>query len=168
MAGECGPFAPEPYELPMPPHRMNWHAQVLARGARQAWRAPVCAADRHQLGRLRRPARVHLLRLVRLRLPDRSEGDGRATLTSRRAEQAGARVISEAFVHRVNYDAARGRVTGVEYLDAAAPRASRRSHGSSSSRRTRSRTPRLLLLSANATFPDGLANSSGLVGATIS
>ena len=33
VAGECGPFAAEPYELPMPPHRMNWHAQLLARGA---------------------------------------------------------------------------------------------------------------------------------------
>lgn len=33
VAGECGPFAPEQYQLPMPPHRMNWHAQVLARGA---------------------------------------------------------------------------------------------------------------------------------------
>ena len=38
VAGECGPFAPEPYALPMPPHRMNWHAQVLARGARHAAR----------------------------------------------------------------------------------------------------------------------------------
>ncbi len=33
LAGQCGPFAPEPYELPMPAHRMNWHAQLLARGA---------------------------------------------------------------------------------------------------------------------------------------
>src|SRR5262245_28117816 len=34
VAGECGPFAPEQYSLPMPPHRMSWHAQLLARGAR--------------------------------------------------------------------------------------------------------------------------------------
>ncbi|HEY5908510.1 MAG TPA: NAD(P)-binding protein, partial [Vicinamibacteria bacterium] len=34
VAGECGPFAPEAYTLPMPPHRLNWHGQVLARGAR--------------------------------------------------------------------------------------------------------------------------------------
>src|SRR5262245_27140820 len=40
VAGECGPFAPEPYELPMPPHRMNWHAQVLARGARKLGAQP--------------------------------------------------------------------------------------------------------------------------------
>src|SRR2546430_5859502 len=40
VAGECGPFAPEPYALPMPPHRMNWHAQVLARGARKLGAQP--------------------------------------------------------------------------------------------------------------------------------
>src|SRR5258706_4480261 len=40
VAGECGPFAPEQYQLPMPPHRMNWHAQVLARGARQLGAQP--------------------------------------------------------------------------------------------------------------------------------
>jgi len=33
VAGECGPGCDEPYELPMPPHRMNWHAQLLAKGA---------------------------------------------------------------------------------------------------------------------------------------
>src|SRR4030095_6165264 len=33
VAGECGPCPPEQYTLPMPPHPMNWHAQVLARGA---------------------------------------------------------------------------------------------------------------------------------------
>jgi len=72
-------------------------------------------------------------------------------------------VISEAFVHRVVYDAGLGRVTGVEYLDAAG-----KGH------RVEGRvvvlaayaieTPRLLLMSANSTFPQGLANSSGLVG----
>ena len=35
VAGECGPFAEETTRLPMPPHRMNWHGQVLARGARK-------------------------------------------------------------------------------------------------------------------------------------
>src|SRR5438477_8057786 len=40
VAGECGPFPPEPYELPMPAHRMNWHAQLLARGARKLGARP--------------------------------------------------------------------------------------------------------------------------------
>jgi choline dehydrogenase-like flavoprotein len=40
VAGECGPCPPEQYTLPMPPHPMNWHAQVLARGARQLGARP--------------------------------------------------------------------------------------------------------------------------------
>jgi acyl-CoA reductase-like NAD-dependent aldehyde dehydrogenase len=40
VAGESGPFAPEPYTLPMPAHRMNWHAQVLARGAKKLGAQP--------------------------------------------------------------------------------------------------------------------------------
>ena len=43
VAGECGPFAPERYELPMPAHQMNWHAQVLARGARKLGANPFAA-----------------------------------------------------------------------------------------------------------------------------
>ena len=63
----------------------------------------------------------------------------------------------------MNYDSAQNRVTGVEYLDG-----QRREH------RITARvvvlaahaieTPRLLLLSAHRAFPEGLANSSGLVG----
>src|SRR5438105_3262789 len=80
-----------------------------------------------------------------------------------RAERAGARVISEAFVHRVNYDAAQGRASGVEYLDA-----ERREHHIDARVLILAghaiETPRLLLMSANSTFPQGLANSSGQVG----
>jgi choline dehydrogenase-like flavoprotein len=66
-------------------------------------------------------------------------------------------------VHRVNYDAKQGRVTGVTYLDAL------RHEYQVNARLVvlaahALETPRLLLLSANATFTNGLANSSGLVG----
>lgn len=75
----------------------------------------------------------------------------------------GARVISGAFVHRVNYDSAKGRVTGVDYLDD-----QRREHridaGLVILTAHAVETPRLLLMSANPDFPDGLANSSGMVG----
>jgi choline dehydrogenase-like flavoprotein len=80
-----------------------------------------------------------------------------------RGEESGLRILSECFVHGVEYDAAAGRVTGVAYLDA-----------QNEERFLRARlvvlaahaleTPRLLLLSANSRFPDGLANSSGKVG----
>ena len=162
VAGECGPFAPEQYELPMPPHRMNWHAQLLARGARQLrahpFAPPVAINSVEYDGR---PACTYCGWC----------GSGCATEAKAtaantylaQAEKLGAQVVSEAFVHRVNYDAANGRATGVSYLDAA-----RHEH----ELRTKLvvlathaiETPRLLLLSANATFPNGLANSSGCVG----
>ena len=162
LAGECGPFAPEQYQLPMPPHRMNFHAQVLARGAKKMGATPFAP-----------PIAINSV-----------EYDGRpactycgwcasgcvtgAKATSNgtylpKAENRGAKLISEAFVHRVDYDTKTGRATGVSYLDS-----------SSKENRIRARlvilaahaleTPRLLLLSANATFPNGLANSSGAVG----
>jgi choline dehydrogenase-like flavoprotein len=80
-----------------------------------------------------------------------------------KAEAHGARVISEAFVFRIEYDARNNRASGVRYFDA---------DGKEHQIKARAvvvaahaiETPRLLLLSANSTFPDGLANSSGLVG----
>jgi choline dehydrogenase-like flavoprotein len=162
VAGECGPFAPEPYTLPMPPHRMNWHAQLLARGARKLGARPFAPPIAiNSVARDGRPACCYCGWC----------GSGCATEAKAtaantylaRAECAGARVITEAFVHRINYDAAQGRVTGVEYHDA-----QRRVH------RIRAKVvilaahaievPRLLLLSSCATFPEGLANSSGVVG----
>jgi choline dehydrogenase-like flavoprotein len=66
-------------------------------------------------------------------------------------------------VHRVNYDAAKGRVTGVEYLDS--QRREHRLHAKLVILAAHAiEVPRLLLLSAGAAFPEGLANSSGLVG----
>jgi choline dehydrogenase-like flavoprotein len=73
VAGECGPFAPEAYELPMPPHRMNWAAQLLARGA-SALGLPA----------LRRPSGVLLLRLVCFGLRQRRQGDRARSLARTR------------------------------------------------------------------------------------
>src|SRR5204862_5074353 len=73
-----------------------------------------------------------------------------------KAEKSGARVISNAFVHKINYDSASGRVTGIDYLDS-----DKKEH------QIKARlivlaahaleTPRLLLLSADSSFPNGLA-----------
>ncbi|HEY7119269.1 MAG TPA: GMC family oxidoreductase, partial [Tepidisphaeraceae bacterium] len=162
VAGECGPFAPEPYELPMPPHRMNWHAQVLARGAREMGAhpfAPPVAINSHDYDG--RPACVYC-GWCGSGCPTGAKATA-SQVYLEPAERSGVRVISEAFVHRVRYDAALGRVTGVEYLDR-----ENREH------RVDARlvilaahaieTPRLLLLSACNAFPQGLANSSGKVG----
>jgi choline dehydrogenase-like flavoprotein len=131
VAGECGPFATEPYELPMPPHRMNWHACIYC-----GWCGSGC--------------------------PTEAKATAANTYLAR-AELAGARVITGAFARRVNYDAASGRVIGIEYLDSEL-----REHRITAKLIVLAahaiETPRLLLLSADATFPEGLANSSGLVG----
>lgn len=162
VAGECGPFAPEPYQLPMPAHRMNWHAEVLARGARKIGAHPFAPPIAiNSIPRDGRPACVYC-GWCGSGCPTEAKATAANTYLAQ-AESAGARVVSEAFVHRITYDAASGRTTGVEYLDV-----QRREH------RVHARcvvlaahaieNPRLLFLSANATFPHGLANSSGFVG----
>jgi choline dehydrogenase-like flavoprotein len=118
VAGESGPFAPEPYELPMPPHRMNWHAQVLARGARQLGAHPFAPPIAiNSTGYDGRPACCYC-GWCGSGCPTGAKATASQTYLAR-AERAGARVIPEAFVHHVAYDAALGRVTGVRYLDAA-------------------------------------------------
>ncbi|MGI8602233.1 MAG: GMC family oxidoreductase [Verrucomicrobiales bacterium] len=162
VAGECGPFAPEPYELPMPPHRMNWHGQLLARGARKLgahpFAPPIAINSVENQGR---PACCYC-GWCGSGCPSGAKATAANTYLAS-AEALGAAVISEAFVHRINYDASTGRVSGVDYLDA-----ENREHSVKARLVVLAahafETPRLLLLSSNATFPDGLANSSGSVG----
>jgi choline dehydrogenase-like flavoprotein len=162
LAGECGPFAPESYSLPMPPHRMSWHAQVLSRGAHKMGAtpfAPPIAINSVEFDG--RPACVYC-GWCGSGCPTQAKATSQGTYLAK-AEAAGVQVISEAFVYRVNYDPESGRVTGVLYLDA---------EGNEHELRARLvilaahalETPRLLLLSACPSFPDGLANSSGVVG----
>jgi choline dehydrogenase-like flavoprotein len=161
VAGECGPFAPEPYDLPMPPHRLNWAAQLLARGATKLgakpFAPPIAINSAEYLGR---PACIYC-GWCASGCPTGAKATGLDFLAA--AERGGCTVVSEAFVHRVTYDAGSGRVTGVLYYDAAG-----REHSLTAELVVLAahaiETPRLLLLSANSTFPDGLANSTGLVG----
>ena len=161
VAGECGPFAPEPYTLPMPPHRMNWHGQILRTGAqarRTSIRPPIAINSKERDGR---PACISC-GWCGSGCPTGAKATAANTYLAQ-AERLGARVISEAFVHRVNYDHSKSRVTGLEYLDP-----ERREHRIDAKVVVLAghaiETPRLLMLSANGTFPEGLANSSGLVG----
>lgn len=160
VAGDCGPFAPETYTLPMPAHRMNRAAQLLARGAKQLgahpFAPPVAINSVDYDGR---PACCYCGWCA-----SGCASGAKATaheIWLARAEKAGARVISDAFVHRINWDGR--RATGVNYFDAAgaehsieAPIVILATHAVE--------TPRLLLLSATPEFSDGLANSSGQIG----
>jgi choline dehydrogenase-like flavoprotein len=156
IAGECGPHAPENYDLPMPPHRMNWHGQVLARGAEKLGAkpfAPPIAINSEE--RDKRPGCIYCGWCA-----SGCPTEAKATAAN---TYLGVLIICEAFVYKVNYDSEQRRVTGVEYLDT-----------DENEKRITAKlvilaahaveTPRLLLLSANSDFPDGLANSSGVVG----
>lgn len=162
VAGECGPIFPHPYSLPMPPHRMNWHAQLLAAGARRAgarpFAPPIAVNSVEYDGR---PACIYC-GWCASGCPTGAKATSLQTYLAK-AEARGAQVISEAFVHRIVYDPLWERVTGVQYLDR---------DGREQELEARLvvvaahaiETPRLLFLSACPSFPDGLANRSGLVG----
>ena len=162
VAGECGPFAQEPYTLPMLPHRMNWHAQVLSRGPAALGASPF--APPVAINSTERDGRAACVYCGWCASGCGIEAKATAGNTYlAKAERLGARITPRAFACRVGYDAPTNRVTGVEYIDENGSRhwigariVVLAAHAFES--------PRLLLLSANATFPQGLANSSGRVG----
>jgi choline dehydrogenase-like flavoprotein len=162
VAGECGPFAPEEYTLPMPPHRMNWHGQVLARGAKKLGAKPFAPPIAiNSVDRDGRPACIYCGWCA-----SGCPTEAKATAANTYLPQAirlGVRVISEAFVHRIERNSSTNRVSGVAYLDT-----QNREHLIKAKLVILAahaiETPRLLLLSSDHSFPNGLANSSGLVG----
>ncbi len=81
----------------------------------------------------------------------------------RPAERTGrCEIRPDSYVHRIEIDA-RGRATGAAYFDK-----DKNTHLQKAKAvivcANGAETPRLLLMSANAQFPNGLANSSGFVG----
>lgn len=165
--GVAGVAGENPWEaprgpFPMPPIPFSYQAQVLARGVRKLGahplHGPLAIASIPYQGREACNYCGFCMQGCR------SSAKSTTLLTYvPKAEAFGARIVSDAFVFRVDYDARRNRVTGVTYFDA-----------DGKERRIKARvvvlaahaveTPRLLLLSANNAFPEGLANSSGMVG----
>jgi choline dehydrogenase-like flavoprotein len=163
LAGECGPFAPEQYSLPMKPHRLNWHAQLLARGATAVGASPFAPpvainSQPHD----DRPACIYC-GWCASGCPTGAKATAANTYLPR-AERAGVRLISESFVSRVTCDPTTGRASGVVLMDT-----DRREHRLEAKLVILAahaiETPRLLLMSADSgSSKDGLANSSGMVG----
>lgn len=163
LAGAC-PFDPprsKPY--PMAPLPVKSSGVLLERGARKLglhpYPAPMAIASEAYRGR---PGCIHCGFCMGFGCEVMAKSSTLYTMIPEAEATGRCEVRTESYVYRVPLDAA-GRATGVQYFDA-----KRAEH----LQRARlvvlcangAETPRLLLASTSAQFPDGLANSSGLVG----
>ncbi len=145
----------------MAPHPSSGLGRVLAAGAEKLGLHPqpgaVAINSRAYGGR---PACIHCGFCIQGCISDAKASAANTYVPA--AERAGARLVTKAFVHRLEVNG-EGRVARALYFDAA---------GREQAQAARVfvlaahaiETPRLLLTSASARFPDGLANGSGLVG----
>jgi choline dehydrogenase-like flavoprotein len=169
---ECGvsglaganPFDPprsKPY--PMPPLPVKSSGVLFERGARKLGWHPVPAPMAINSVPYRgRPACVHCGFCHGFGCEVRAKAST-LTTTLPEAEATGrCEVRSESYVFRIDTNK-QGRATGVTYYDR--DRRERFQHARAVVVCANgAETPRLLLMSANPQFPNGLANSSGLVG----
>ncbi|MBI3949364.1 MAG: GMC family oxidoreductase [Acidobacteria bacterium] len=160
LAGE-NPYLPPSKPYPMPPHPFNFAAKVFKKGC-----------DKLNVKLLHTPAAINSVpydgrpscRYAAYCLTGCDWGAKGSTLVTviPKAEKLGARIIPEAFAFRLNLDKS-GRVRSISYFDREKREQEQKAKvfvlcaGGVE-------TPRLLLLSKSSSFPDGLANSSGLVG----
>ncbi len=163
LAG-ANPFDPprsKPY--PMPPLPVKSSGVIMERGARKlglhAVPSPMAINSQFYRGR---PACVHCGFCHGFACEVMAKASSLTTVIPEAEATGRCEVRPESYVSRVETNK-QGRVTGVAYFD---------SHRREHFQRARAvvlcangaETPRLLLMSANARFPQGLANASGLVG----
>jgi choline dehydrogenase-like flavoprotein len=159
MAGD--PAFPPMATPPMPAHPINDYGRVFAKGMNAMgwhwWPGPNVIANRAING---------LVPCARYGVCESGCPNGSKASTDithwPRALRSGATLVTHARVRQITTNAA-GLATGAIFLDADG-----REHRVQANvvvvAANGIGTPRLLLMSATARFPDGLANSSGLVG----
>jgi len=163
LAG-ASPFDPprsKPY--PMPPLPVKSSGVLLERGARKLglhpFPAPMAIASVPYRGR---PACAHCGFCIGFGCEMSAKSSTLYTMLPEAEATGRCEVRSESYVFRVDTND-KGRVTGVRYFDG-----ERREHFQKARAvvvcANGAESARLLLMSSNAKFPDGLANSSGLVG----
>ena len=164
VAGAPGPFDPprsRPY--PMPPHPPKSTGVLLERGARKlgwtAFPAPMAIASKQYNGR---SACVQCGFCIGFGCEVRAKSSSLVTVIPKAVATGRCEIRPESYVRKVETDA-RGRVTGVKYFDAAKKEVYQRAKAVVVCANG-AETPRLLLNSKSNLFPNGLANSSGVVG----
>jgi choline dehydrogenase-like flavoprotein len=163
LAG-ASPFDPprsKPY--PMPPLPVKSSGVIFERAARQlGWNpfpAPMAILSQSYAGR---SACVNCGFCLSFGCEVGAKSSSLATAV-RMAEKTGhCEIRANSYVHRIEMND-RGFATGATYFDAQRNAVLQRAKAVIVCANG-AETPRLLLLSANKQFPDGLANSSGLVG----
>jgi choline dehydrogenase-like flavoprotein len=164
VAGAPGPFDPprsRPY--PMPPHDPQSKGVLLERGARAmgwtAFPAPMAINSRFYDGRSQC---VQCGFCLGFGCEVRAKNSSIASLIPKAVATGKCEIRTNSYVRKVEMSRA-GRATGVTYFDANRKEVTQRAkavvlcaNGAES--------PRLLFNSKTPAFPDGLANSSGMVG----
>ena len=163
LAG-ASPFDPprsKPY--PMPPLPVKSSGVLLERGARKLglhpFPAPLAINSVHYRGR---PACIHSGFCHGFGCEVGAKASSLTTMIPEAEATGRCEVRSESYVVQVVTDQ-RGRATGVRYFDRNKRERLQKARAVVVSANG-AETPRLLLMSANSMFPQGLANSSGLVG----
>jgi len=163
LAG-ASPFDPprtRPY--PMPPLPVKSSGVLLERGARKLglhpFPAPMAINSQPHRGR---PACIHCGFCHGFACEAQAKSSTLFNMIPEAEATGRCEIRANSYVVRIDTDA-KGRATGVVYLDV---------HGREHFQKARAvvvsangaETPRLLLASESARYPDGLANSSGLIG----
>jgi choline dehydrogenase-like flavoprotein len=163
LAG-ASPFDPprsRPY--PMPPLPVKSSGVLLERGARKlglhAFPAPMAINSQPYRGR---PACIHCGFCHGFACEVQAKAATLFNMIPEAEETGNCEVRPNSYVVRIDTNA-RGRATGVAYFDAQGREHFQKARAVVVSANG-AETPRLLLASASSRFPDGLANSSGLVG----
>jgi choline dehydrogenase-like flavoprotein len=155
------PARSRPY--PMPPMPVKSSGVLLERGARRLglhpFPAPLAIASQPYRGRA---GCIHCGFCMGFGCEAQAKAATLYTMIPEAEATGRCEVRSESYVCRIG-SSPKGRVTGVHYLDAQRREHFQKAHAVVVSANG-AETPRLLLMSANAQFPDGLANSSGMVG----
>jgi choline dehydrogenase-like flavoprotein len=164
VSGSAGPFdPPRSRRYPLPPMPVKSSGVLFERGARllglHPQPAPLAILSRSYRGR---PPCHHCGYCLGFGCTAHAKSSTLATVIPIAEATGRCEIRANSYVRRIKIDR-RGRATGVSYLDA---------HKREHFQRARAiilccngaETPRLLLMSGSGLFPNGLANSSGLVG----
>ncbi|HEY0800603.1 MAG TPA: GMC family oxidoreductase [Steroidobacteraceae bacterium] len=163
LAGTHPNEPPRSRPYPMPPMPVKSSGVLLERGAQRLglhpFPAPLAIASQPYRGRA--PC-IHCGFCMGFGCEAKAKGSTLYTMIPEAEATGRCEIRSESYVVRLATDP-KGRVTGVHYFD----RNQRERFQKARSVvvcANGAETPRLLLMSENSKFPDGLANSSGLVG----